>query len=172
MLIRAGWLMAQVKIQIGYLIKFKMPNEISTDQVLAFYRDIESGVIRLVAELDPQDVYAGDVVYRASNGWRLTVFNDANEFDYVDEVRTIDGRVTDYDFIDGTSADWSPDDEVAWQCLGIPGYMKFRCMVCGFKLPRATLRRRQSGQPFLCGDGRCAELRIPPMGTRIRILEV
>ena len=33
-----------------------------------------SGDIQLLADADPQDIYAGNFVYRGSNGWALTVF--------------------------------------------------------------------------------------------------
>lgn len=68
-----------------------MPSELSTEELLSFFRAIESGRLKLLAELELQRVYAGNVKYRAANGWTLTVFNDANEFDYVDEVRSADG---------------------------------------------------------------------------------
>jgi len=142
---------------------------IATEELLGFFRDVEAGRIRLVAESEPQDVYAGNVVYRASNGWRLVVFNDANEFDYVDEVVTDDGRRIDFDQIDGQATDWRPDDDTAWRCLGIPGYCTFRCNGCGARLPNGVERGGPVIPPFLCGHDRCAAGRAPPRGTWIRV---
>lgn len=156
-------------VEIALVSALIMLNEIPISELRSFFRNIESGDIRLVAELDPQDVYAGNVVYRASNGWILRIFNDANEFDYVDEVRSSDGRVTDFDAIEGTEAEWRPDDETAWKCLGIPGYCIFRCTGCGALLPDGIARGRPVEPPFLCGEDHCADQCSPPMGTWIRV---
>jgi hypothetical protein len=51
---------------------------IPVSELLALYAEIESGDVRLTALQDPQNVYAGNVVYVSSNGWTLTIFNDAN----------------------------------------------------------------------------------------------
>lgn len=42
------------------------------------------------------EVYAGDVTYRASNGWTLVVFNDCNDWDYLDSAVAPDGRRAEY----------------------------------------------------------------------------
>jgi hypothetical protein len=142
---------------------------IEMEPLVAFFRAIEAGQIQLVAESEPQDVYAGNVHYRASNGWRLVVFNDANEYDYVDHVLTDDGRIADFNELDGTAGDWRPSDDVAWRCLGIPGYCTFRCNGCGARLPDAIERGRAVTGPFLCGGDRCTGHRSPPEGTWIRV---
>lgn len=36
--------------------------------------------------------YAGDVRFRLPNGWVVVVFNDCNDWDYVDSVEAPDGR--------------------------------------------------------------------------------
>ena len=127
-----------------------MRNEIPRKELIEFFRAIEAGEVRLRAERDPQEIYAGDVVYHASNGWMLKVFNDCNEYDYVDEVQAYDGRVTDFDALEEM---WEPQFEVAWRCLGIPGYCTHRCTRCGAKLPRQIARR---GAPYVCEGGKCA----------------
>ncbi len=38
----------------------------------------------------------GNVRYIASNGWRIVVYNDADEWDYIDSIVTSDGRIFDY----------------------------------------------------------------------------
>jgi hypothetical protein len=138
---------------------------ISAFELLAFYDAIVARTVELVADEDPQRVYAGNVVYRGSNGWVLTIFNDCNEYDYVDEVLTPDGRTIDYDELELTAVDWSPDDATAWKALGIPGYCRTRCTVCGadFKSPEPYART------YLCGVQRCAGLGQPPDGTWLRV---
>ena len=66
-------------------------------ELLQFLRNIEEGNIQISPNKDPALVYAGNVTYHASNGWELTVFNDSNEWDYIDQISTNDGRVYDFD---------------------------------------------------------------------------
>lgn len=139
-----------------------MRREISEREVLDFYGAIESGAVQLHALEDPQSVYAGTVTYQATNGWTLVVFNDANEYDTVDEVRSADGRVTDFDGLEGTAADWHPDDETAWRCLGIPGYRCFRCVTCG-----ATIKPGRDEQCLFCAGDHCGGVRSPARGSWI-----
>src|SRR5262245_61185316 len=77
-----------------------MPNMISEDELLRFLSQVENGSVRLMPEDEPQAVYAGNVRYAASNGWTLVVFNDANEWDYIDSVEAADGRKLDFDALD------------------------------------------------------------------------
>lgn len=72
-----------------------MPDRVTETEV----RAVESGAVSLVATHEPQQVYAGNVHYTASNGWAVTVFNDANQWDYIDELHTAEGRWCDYDDI-------------------------------------------------------------------------
>lgn len=138
-----------------------MRNEIPEAELCELFRAVETGAVRLRATVDPQEVYAGNVEYRATNGWTVVIFNDCNEYDYVDEVRDPAGRVTDFDAIERTAADWQPDDETAWRCLGIPGYCTFRCVACGALLHR----RGRDARAFLCGEATCEGKRTPPQGT-------
>jgi hypothetical protein len=57
---------------------------------------IERGDVTLTTNRGPEKVYAGNVVYRASNGWTIQVFNDCGDWDYLDYVEAPDGRSVDY----------------------------------------------------------------------------
>lgn len=117
---------------------------------MAFFRAVEEGSVSLRPEGDPQDIYAGNVPYVASNGWRIKIFNDCNEWDYVDSVETADGRKLNFDDIDNSmpvAREYVPDDDVAWRRYGIPGYCTFRCTVCSTVLVNPDERRL----PFVCG---------------------
>jgi hypothetical protein len=57
-----------------------MNRTVSENELMEFLRAIEGGTVVLRPEREPQDVYAGNVPYAASNGWRITIFNDANEW--------------------------------------------------------------------------------------------
>lgn len=87
---------------------------------------IEAGRVGVRATGDePQDVYAGDVEYETSNGWRVVVFNDCNEWDYFDAFTAPDGRTIGFDQIwdwDGSLRAYTPTD--AWALWGIPGYLQ------------------------------------------------
>jgi len=124
-----------------------MPS-ISEAELLQFLKAIEDGSVVLQADDDPQGVYAGNVSYAASNGWRMTVFNDCNEWDYVDRVQTADGRSLDFDAIESMplAGAYDPSTEVAWSRYEIPGYCTFRCKQCGTSLEAMALRQL----PFLC----------------------
>lgn len=115
-----------------------------------FLKAIENGTVQLTPEQEPQDVYAGNVSSIASNGWRIVVYNDANEWDYIDSITTSDGRIFDYDVLAEIPAidTYEPSAKTAWIRYGIPGYCRFRCKACGTKLtkPKGGSMR----QPFLC----------------------
>ena len=121
---------------------------IQEEELLEFLKAIEEETVSLQPESIPQDIYAGNVSYKASNGWRITIFNDCNEWDYVEQVVAADGRSLDFDEIDNDmpiAREYMPDDEVAWRRYGIPGYMRFRCESCG-----ADIKGPEPGRDFLC----------------------
>jgi len=123
---------------------------IPEEELLEFLKAVEAGTVSLQPEeCIPQDIYAGNVPYRASNGWRITIFNDCNEWDYVDHVTAADGRSLDFDDIDNfmsAAREYMPDDEVAWSRYGIPGYMRFRCVHCGIDINAQELTKAE----YLC----------------------
>lgn len=127
-----------------------MPNATPEIALAEFLKAIEEGSVWITPEQEPQDVYAGNVSYSASNGWHLVVFNDANEWDYIDSIATSDGRTFDFDALDGMSAigGYEPSAEVAWTRYGIPGYCLFRCKTCGTRLKKEKGQRMSP--PFLC----------------------
>ena len=107
---------------------------ISETEIRELVAAIEQGTVQVTPTEEPQAVYAGVVEYVASNGWRLAVFNDCNEWDYLQWVVAPDGRRVDYDQLDDFARELSqyqPDETVAWERYGIPKYPTFRCTVCG-----------------------------------------
>lgn len=95
---------------------------IETDEILYILRAVETGGITLYASKDPQEVYAGVVHYEASNGWKIGIFNDCNEWDYIQYIEAPDGRRMDFDAIEDTPElrDYRPTIEVIRQEYGIP----------------------------------------------------
>jgi len=61
--------------------------KLKEQDILEFLSMIEKGKIKISAKSDPMKVYAGNVVYVASNGWEITIFNDANTWDYIDNIK-------------------------------------------------------------------------------------
>jgi hypothetical protein len=128
-----------------------MPTPTSAEVELSqFLKAVEDGSVSLTPEQEPQDVYTGNVSYNASNGWRIVVYNDANEWDYIDSITTSDGRIFDCDALDVMPAvdRYEPNGELAWTRYGIPGYCRFRCKACGTRLNKPTDGSMRP--PFLC----------------------
>lgn len=118
---------------------------ISDGEIREVLTSIERGAVHLTPIRDPQDIYAGVVEYAVDNGWRLAVFNDCNEWDYLEWIEAPDGRRVDYDQLCDASSDlknYVPSISVAWERYRIPGYLKFRCTRCGVVLKRANRRER------------------------------
>lgn len=102
-------------------------------ECLEFLHQIERGELTLEPVHCAQDVFAGDVEYLASNGWSLVVFNDANEWDYIERIATNDGRRLNFDEISESMPElsrYSPTHQVSWKVYRIPGYCDHRCELC------------------------------------------
>ena len=69
-------------------------------EILLFLKRIEKGDLIIVPNRTPFDIYSGNVIYKVNNGWEITVYNDANHWDYIDNIRTNDGRFFDFDDLD------------------------------------------------------------------------
>lgn len=123
-----------------------MKTPICEQEIVDVLQRIEEGEIRLMPPHEPQAVYAGNVLYKASNGWEIVIFNDVNVWDYIEYLKTADGREIEYDELDEMPRveRYRPSPEVAWKCYRIPGYLTFRCTQCGTILGEHRDRR------FLC----------------------
>lgn len=113
--------------------------DISDAEIWEFLRAIESGSVVLTpnGDREPQEIYTANVAYSASNGWRIVVFNDANEWDYIDEIVTADGRRIVHDEIADSFPDidnYEPSEGISWSRYRIPGHMRFQCALCDLQL--------------------------------------
>jgi hypothetical protein len=122
--------------------------KIPETELLQFLKNIEEGRIVLDPIYEPQEVYTGNVLYTASNGWRIVIFNDANEWDYIDGVQAIDGRSVDFDDLQEMpiAGLYVPSSDIAWLRYRIPGYLRSRCTLCGVDLTEEPPR----GAGFRC----------------------
>jgi len=117
-------------------------DEISELEIWQFLRAIETGEIKLNPEGVPQKIYAGNVTYSASNGWKIVVFNDCNDWDYIDALITADGRQINFDAIYDNLpeiSNYTPSEAVAWTAYGLPGPSRFRCPRCDVLIKRGSL---------------------------------
>jgi len=126
-----------------------MATNVTESEILSFLCSVESGDVILIPLQEPQNVFAGPVDYIASNGWNITIYNDCNEWDYIEHIQTADGRKCDYDDIfEAMPAvdSYQPPSEVAWTRYRIPEYCKFRCIRCGKQLRDGPLYQ----SPYIC----------------------
>jgi hypothetical protein len=79
---------------------------ISAEEIAEVFRQALRGEIAVIIEGDESwgDIYCGDVAF-SFGGWRMTVFNDCGEFDYVSTVLAPDDREGEFD-------DWWPHNPV------------------------------------------------------------
>ncbi len=106
---------------------------LTEEECLDFLHRVETGELTLEPVHCAQDVFAGDVEYLASNGWSVVVFNDANEWHYIERIATADGRAVASDEINekmSRLSHYSPTHEVSWKVYRIPGYCDHRCELC------------------------------------------
>lgn len=61
---------------------------LSAEQCLEVLKSIDLGIRTVVPHACPHVVYAGNIEYVTDDGWKITVFNDCNEWDYVDSVQS------------------------------------------------------------------------------------
>ena len=64
----------------------------SKRDILDFLKRIENGDVTLTPRDEPQAVFAGTVEYDADNSWSIGVFNDANQWDYIEWIATDGGE--------------------------------------------------------------------------------
>lgn len=105
---------------------------VSSDEVMTLLRKVGDGLA--VPKLKyPEstwvDVYAGNVFYLV-NGWEVVVFNDCDDWDYIDSVIHPDGRKGEYeDWFgaedeNGDSEYQQPDDRLYFENKGCYEKMK------------------------------------------------
>ncbi len=122
------------------------------DELLSLMGQIERGEVTLEPLQHPQQVYAGPVRYRASNGMLLTLFNFANAWDYLELVEAPDGRrVTRREMEQMPRMKvYEPPPKVAWKRYGTPGYCTFLCVRCEREVLRFSEFVRGSDGVHVC----------------------
>lgn len=91
-------------------------NTLTDAEVLDALNAIERREITLTTDIPPVVVWAGNCVYKASNGWTFEVFNDCGEWDYLDAVTSDDGRVWEFSaFCDAHDHDHDLYEQPLWR---------------------------------------------------------
>lgn len=91
---------------------------------------------------NPLLIHIGDISYKASNNWSITVFNDADEWDYIDNIVTGNGHRIDFDEIEKlypNVAEYKPTKDVAWLRYRIPDKYSSPCPKCNSLFKRNML---------------------------------
>ena len=83
---------------------------------LQVLEDADAGELTLTIEGGSwEQVYAGNVVWVTSNGWRIMVFNDCDDWDYIDSFMPPEGAFPGDRGTDGWVCLWADDG---------PGYLE------------------------------------------------
>jgi len=101
----------------------------TANEIKDFLQQVERGEVHLeVVGESPKEVYAGNVAYKASNGWHIVVFNDCDAWDYIDCIVDAEGNNADFNEIqadyetnpvDDHPANYEATDEVSLRVYGI-----------------------------------------------------
>jgi hypothetical protein len=67
--------------------------------IMAMLRRIERREVTLkcINNEPPRDIYCGNCTFETSDGWTIVIFNDCDEWDYIDHVTDPDGDTATFD---------------------------------------------------------------------------
>lgn len=79
------------------------------DEIRATLAAVERGEVTVT--LEKPIGYCGNEHFTLSNGWRIVVFNDCDEWDYIDCIHLPDGRTVEFNELYDHATDiatWTP----------------------------------------------------------------
>lgn len=90
-------------------------------EAVASLEEVASGKATLPKEErdEAEKQYDGISVFHASNGWTFAVFNDCDEWDYLETVWSPSGRRMDYQQMPPILQDYQPPVETARRIWGL-----------------------------------------------------
>lgn len=96
-----------------------MNEKVSTAELTGLLLRIARGetTVAYVGAYSWAETYAGNVEFITSDGWKLVVFNDCDEFDYVSEAIAPDGR--EYDFDHGYDIGYSEEEALGKEFVAV-----------------------------------------------------
>lgn len=72
----------------------------------------DHGLVQVRGRFDSSP--AGNVDFTLEDGWRITVFNDCGEWDYIDTVTSPAGWSIDFDLMPSRLRHWRPEHPDRW----------------------------------------------------------
>lgn len=91
---------------------------ITEEEVLSVLHQIELGEVTLTPNVDPKIQFKGDVLFTASNGWKIEVSNWSGQFSGIVEIILPGGQVLDDDFLQKhlqSVCQYFPAPEIEWR---------------------------------------------------------
>ncbi len=73
---------------------------VTEKEILEVLKDIEKGKLKLKSIDNQLKIYSGNLVYNITNGWQITIYKDANNWDYIDSIKTHYGEKIDFEKLD------------------------------------------------------------------------
>ena len=95
------------------------PQQTTERAIFDVLRRIETGELTVTPAGDPKNFAFGNLDYAVSNGWTLTLFIDADAWDFIDSVKDSEGNLFDYDDMSLELQDYGPPDDVVARVYGI-----------------------------------------------------
>lgn len=93
-------------------------------EALAILQSIGRGDTKLTCQIEPQTNFL--IPYQMSLGGEIRIFAKFGQWRYVDSIIK-GGRSIDHAHLAETpAASYSPSDNIAWRCYGLPGHMALR----------------------------------------------
>lgn len=104
---------------------------LTEQEVLDVLSSVERGEVTIPEHerRDAAALYCGICVFHLSNGWEVAIFNDCDAWDYIEWVKTPDGREVDFEGLAGLGAtpppmprlyDYAPPPASSEALWGIP----------------------------------------------------
>ena len=68
--------------------------------IINFLKDIENGKLSIEPLINPEDIYCNNIIYIVENGWEITIFKDGDFWDYIDNIKTSNGEIINFNQLD------------------------------------------------------------------------
>ncbi len=114
--------------------------KLGTEEVFSFIADIESARIAIEPHVRPEEVWSGEVRYKASNGWQLILYIRGGRWRYIKAIimdpsrRSSETELFYEDFAVSMPdlIEYHPSDQVRWNIYRLPKLVTRTCDGCGF----------------------------------------
>ncbi|MFA7447264.1 MAG: hypothetical protein WCY77_02400 [Weeksellaceae bacterium] len=89
--------------------------------IINFLKDIENGKLSINPLINLEDVYSDNIIYSVNNGWEITIFKDGDFWDYIDNIKTSNGEIINFNQLDSmiNVRNYEPPLEIAKRVYGL-----------------------------------------------------